>query len=87
MDTQIKLKIIRDLAKLRDANPAKMSKALSHIILGDFNAYLKLMEALESYDSVSGGEKTSVGYNPLDPSITEDLLDSIVSYCTEETHE
>lgn len=83
MENTTKLKIIRDLARLRDANPSKMSKALSHIILGDFNAYKKLMEALEIYDAASGGDKTSIGYRAIDASISVDLLNSIESYCSE----
>lgn len=87
MENTTNLKIIRDLAKLRDANPSKMSKALSHIILGDFDAYMKLMSALEVYDAASGGDKTSIGYRPLDTSISVDLLNSIESYCSETYHD
>lgn len=87
MANTTKLKIIRDLARLRDANPSKMSKALSHIILGDFDAYTKLMEALEIYDAASSGDKTSIGYRPLDASISVDLLNSIESYCSEASYD
>lgn len=74
------LNIIRDISKLRAISPERFSKALSYMILDDYNSYTTIMNHLEKYDSASGAAKTSIGYLDIDSQITDDLRKSLIAF-------
>lgn len=87
MSTILPLKIVRDLTKLRTQSPERFSKALSYMILDDYTSYTLFMAHLEKYDSASGSVKTSVGYEEIDPLISNDLRVSFNSYVIGDSNE
>lgn len=81
------LKIIRDLTKLRTISPERFSKALSYMIIDDYTSYTLFMAHIEKYDAAVSSEKTKVGYEEINPEISDDLRKSFVAYVVEVSNE
>lgn len=68
----------KELHSLQVENPAKFSKMISYLSVDDNDSYVKVIEAITTYNNLTSTAKGNYGKLKLD--ISKDLVDAITDY-------
>lgn len=68
----------KELNSLQMENPSRFSKMISYLSIDDNDSYVKIIEAITTYNNLTSTAKGN--YGKLEINIPKDLLDAIVDY-------
>lgn len=68
----------KELNNLQIENPARFSKMISYLSVDDNDSYVKIMEAITTYNNLTSTAKGN--YGKLELNISKDLLGAIIDY-------